>query len=204
MFRRSSLFLCLCFVLPASLSAVALIQKRFRTRSSLICRQRSPNARCPLSVRNVELSNVQQVASVPEKVILGKRRNYEDSFSAEEDVAPRPIDRPLLAIIERGRRTLHYARIPRTPPTRTCQAAGQIRTSGSFDLTALRPVSTKRQIINPRIQRRSWQTSSWCRSVPPSPKEDGGRASRRREVQGEGWAWVICQSASAILGAVIC
>jgi len=31
------------------------------------------------------LSNVQQVTSVPEKVILGKRRNYEDAFSAEED-----------------------------------------------------------------------------------------------------------------------
>jgi hypothetical protein len=30
-------------------------------------------------------SNVQQVVSVPEKVILGKRRNYEDIFSAEEE-----------------------------------------------------------------------------------------------------------------------
>ena len=30
-------------------------------------------------------SNVQQVASVPEKVTLGKRRNYEDAFSAGEE-----------------------------------------------------------------------------------------------------------------------
>ena len=34
---------------------------------------------------NVVPSNVQQVASVPEKVILGKRRNYEDAFSTEEE-----------------------------------------------------------------------------------------------------------------------
>ena len=38
------------------------------------------------SVPNIGVpSNVQQVASVPEKVILGKRRNYEDAFSAEEE-----------------------------------------------------------------------------------------------------------------------
>jgi hypothetical protein len=38
------------------------------------------------SVSNIGApSNVQQVVSVPEKVILGKRRNYEDAFSAEEE-----------------------------------------------------------------------------------------------------------------------
>ena len=34
---------------------------------------------------NVVPLNVQQIASVPEKVTLGKRRNYEDAFSAEEE-----------------------------------------------------------------------------------------------------------------------
>ena len=39
-----------------------------------------------ISVPNIGVpSNVQQVASVPEKAILGKRRNYEDAFSAREE-----------------------------------------------------------------------------------------------------------------------
>ena len=65
---------------------------------------------------------------------------------------------------------------PRHPPTSTCQAPGWISASGSFGRTAVRdqpPVSTKKQVINPRIQRWRLQTSSWCCSVP-SPKEDGG------------------------------